>query len=131
MEMTITRVVYHPSTDVADGDIIGRDDKTETRTLEFGDVMEAVTCITSDGLSMEEGSDWFSLPDGTQPHGWDGNYTGVVEEVTMHYGDDTDAVERAMVTAGVAAYWVELRRIQRGASTSLNGGRNLSTGLDQ
>lgn len=55
----------------------------------FDHLVEVVDFLKSRGLT--EASDtayspatWLQLPDGTQPHGWDGNYTGKTEQVTAH-----------------------------------------------
>lgn len=46
---------------------------------------------------------WLSLPDGIQPHGSHGNYTGETEAVTAHAEDGFTEREWSAVVASVSA----------------------------
>lgn len=88
--------------DIADGEI-PRDDVTEDTidctpdNWDLDDdvtaVMKAVEALQDAGLTEPSCSPvslqscshlWFSLVDGSQPSGWDGHYTGRLEEVSAH-----------------------------------------------
>jgi hypothetical protein len=108
-EIKLYTLRYLPE-DVVDGDIRSEDRDEETLTFdpedfEEGDAHTAalwaakelrdrgLTEYSASGFQGQRG--WYSLADGSQPSGWDGHYTGRLEQVTAHLEGFTDAeVER-------------------------------------
>lgn len=75
----------------------------------FDHLTEVRDFLDQNGLTEPSATDphdlntWLMLPDGTQPHGWDGNYTGRTETVTAHAVDGFAEREWVAVLAAVSA----------------------------